>query len=71
MSLGVDHFLTKPYHPEDLLAHIRQEIEGRIVEAGEPGPPRLASRRVLRHPLLDTSKACGLSRSLAIVRSIH
>ena len=28
--LGVDHFLTKPYHPEDLIAHIAQEI----------GPPR-------------------------------
>jgi DNA-binding response OmpR family regulator len=27
-GLGVDHFLTKPYHPEDLLDHIRQEIDG-------------------------------------------
>ncbi len=25
-SVGVHHFLTKPYHPESLLAHIRQEI---------------------------------------------
>lgn len=25
-ALGVDHYLTKPYHPEDLLSHIRQEI---------------------------------------------
>lgn len=28
MVLGVDHYLTKPYHPEDLLAHIAQEIDG-------------------------------------------
>ena len=27
ISLGVDHFLTKPYHPENLLAHIRQELD--------------------------------------------
>jgi DNA-binding response OmpR family regulator len=25
-ALGVDHYLTKPYHPEDLIAHIRREI---------------------------------------------
>lgn len=25
-ALGVDHYLTKPYHPEDLIAHIAQEI---------------------------------------------
>ena len=25
-SLGVEHFLTKPYHPADLLAHIAREI---------------------------------------------
>jgi DNA-binding response OmpR family regulator len=25
-ALGVDHYLTKPYHPEDLIAHITQEI---------------------------------------------
>ncbi|GAC1467616.1 MAG: hypothetical protein NVSMB9_09380 [Isosphaeraceae bacterium] len=25
-ALGVGHFLTKPYHPEDLIAHISQEI---------------------------------------------
>jgi DNA-binding response OmpR family regulator len=25
--LGVGHFLTKPYHPEDLLAHIASELE--------------------------------------------
>jgi DNA-binding response OmpR family regulator len=27
-ALGVGHYLTKPYHPEDLIAHIRQEIDG-------------------------------------------
>jgi DNA-binding response OmpR family regulator len=26
-AMGVDHFLTKPYHPEALLAHIRVELE--------------------------------------------
>jgi CheY-like chemotaxis protein len=25
-ALGVEHFLTKPYHPDDLIAHIAQEI---------------------------------------------
>jgi DNA-binding response OmpR family regulator len=25
-SLGVDHYLTKPYHPDDLIAHIAREI---------------------------------------------
>jgi hypothetical protein len=24
--MGIRHFLTKPYHPEDLLLHIAQEI---------------------------------------------
>ena len=27
VKLGVDHFLTKPYHPENLLAHIRRELD--------------------------------------------
>ncbi len=27
LGLGVDHFLTKPYHPENLLAHIRLELD--------------------------------------------
>ena len=27
-ALGVDHFLTKPYHPEDLITHISREIGG-------------------------------------------
>ena len=36
-SVGVDHFLTKPYHPESLLAHIRQELARRIdSRAGDP-----------------------------------
>jgi DNA-binding response OmpR family regulator len=26
LGLGVNHFLTKPYHPENLLAHIRMEL---------------------------------------------
>ena len=34
-ALGVGHFLTKPYHPEDLIAHIAEEI-------GPRGPSRLA-----------------------------
>jgi CheY-like chemotaxis protein len=25
-ALGVNHYLTKPYHPEDLIAHIAEEI---------------------------------------------
>ena len=32
IGLGVVHFLTKPYHPDHLLAHIRREIDG-------PPPP--------------------------------
>jgi len=31
-ELGVHHFLTKPYHPDSLLAHIRLELGPR------PGP---------------------------------
>src|SRR5437868_5227935 len=27
MALGVDHYLTKPYHPEALLRHIDDELE--------------------------------------------
>jgi two-component system response regulator RegX3 len=26
MELGIDHFLTKPYHPEVLVARIREEL---------------------------------------------
>jgi len=29
--LGIDHFLTKPYHPEELLDRIRREIQGEPV----------------------------------------
>ena len=35
-ALGVDHYLTKPYHPETLLAHI-------AVELGAATGPRLAN----------------------------
>ena len=28
LALGIDHFLTKPYHPEDLLEHIARELDG-------------------------------------------
>jgi DNA-binding response OmpR family regulator len=38
-ALGIDHYLTKPYHPEDLLAHIAQEIG-----AAMPGPARSSIR---------------------------
>jgi DNA-binding response OmpR family regulator len=38
VAMGVDHFLTKPYHPEDLLAHIRREIEGTAVRSPIPSP---------------------------------
>jgi hypothetical protein len=31
-ALGIDHFLTKPYHPDDLIAHILQEIGSRPIE---------------------------------------
>jgi DNA-binding response OmpR family regulator len=27
IGLGVDHFLTKPYHPEVLVAHIENELQ--------------------------------------------
>lgn len=37
IGLGVDHFLTKPYHPANLLAHIRQEL-GPRAEAKAPAP---------------------------------
>ena len=35
-AMGVNHYLTKPYHPEDLIAHITREI-GR-----EDVPPALS-----------------------------
>jgi DNA-binding response OmpR family regulator len=25
-ALGVSHYLTKPYHPDDLISHIEQEV---------------------------------------------
>jgi len=35
-AFGVDHFLTKPYHPEALLNHIDDEIAA--TPAGSPSP---------------------------------
>ncbi len=29
-ALGIDHFLTKPYHPEVLLDHIARELRPRL-----------------------------------------
>ena len=40
-AVGVDHFLTKPYHPEALLAHIREELDQ---AAGVATFPRLGPR---------------------------
>jgi DNA-binding response OmpR family regulator len=42
-AMGVDHYLTKPYHPEDLIAHITQEI-GRFGLSSSPGPAALPAR---------------------------
>lgn len=45
VALGVDHFLTKPYHPEHLLAHIRREIDAPPIRpSGQPAyqAPRVA-----------------------------
>ena len=35
-ALGVGHYLSKPYHPDDLIAHIAQEIGSR--DACRTGP---------------------------------
>jgi two-component system, chemotaxis family, chemotaxis protein CheY len=40
-DLGIGHFLTKPYHPEDLLSHIGQEIGSEAIVA----PPRILPLR--------------------------
>ena len=40
VGLGVDHFLTKPYHPDNLLAHIRLELDRPA--PSNPSPIRLA-----------------------------
>jgi len=37
-ALGVDHFLTKPYHPQVLLAHIARALRPNV-------PPALSLRR--------------------------
>jgi DNA-binding response OmpR family regulator len=44
-ALGVVHYLTKPYHPENLLAHIRLELDERPQRPMIQSPvltPRLA-----------------------------
>ena len=41
-EVGVHHFLTKPYHPESLLAHIRQELGHRAGAA--PSVPLLTPK---------------------------
>ncbi len=33
-TLGIAHFLTKPYHPESLLSHIRRELHSGPLGAG-------------------------------------
>ena len=33
-SLGIHHYLTKPYHPEALVAHIAEEIGPRAMRRG-------------------------------------
>ncbi len=40
-KIGVNHFLTKPYHPENLLAHIRLELNrnGGLRESGSKQIP--------------------------------
>jgi DNA-binding response OmpR family regulator len=38
LAIGIDHFLTKPYHPESLLAHI-------LLELGAPMLVRRATPR--------------------------
>ena len=44
-AVGVDHLLTKPYHPESLLAHIRQELLRRV-DADSATPAVLATMAV-------------------------
>lgn len=40
IDLGIEHFLTKPYHPEALLAHIEHELGPRPTPQGQPQPAR-------------------------------
>lgn len=46
-ALGVAHYLTKPYHPETLLAHIGEEIgvRPRTIRLDRGGDPGSAARR--------------------------
>jgi DNA-binding response OmpR family regulator len=41
IALGVDHYLTKPYHPDELIAHIAQEIGPRYED--RPRFPNLST----------------------------
>ncbi len=44
-DLGIDHFLTKPYHPEALLAHIMTELRKPFEQAAVAPNPRAGRRR--------------------------
>ena len=46
-GVGVDHFLTKPYHPESLLAHIRQELTRRVEPRHQASIALAASTRTI------------------------
>jgi CheY-like chemotaxis protein len=41
-AVGVNHFLTKPYHPDDLLVHIAQELGPLAAPAWACSPARSA-----------------------------
>jgi DNA-binding response OmpR family regulator len=37
-ALGVGHYLTKPYHPDELIAHIARELDPEVDVAARPHP---------------------------------
>ncbi len=43
-GIGVDQFLTKPYHPDDLLGRVRDLIAGRLGPPPSIGPGRSTYR---------------------------
>lgn len=47
-DLGIDQFLTKPYHPEDLLARIAGEMATARWPTAVTAPVLLATRPVIR-----------------------